>query len=143
MQLRDAGDRDFALIRKLLESCELPHADLTGDRNHHFVLACEADVLIGAVGMELCGEAALLRSLAVAPDHRCRGVAVKLVNAIESYAKSRQIKALYLLTLTAPDFFAARGYQRADRKQAPAALQDTTEFKNICPAAAVCMTKKL
>ena len=143
MQLMDAGDSDFELIRKLLKSCELYHTDLNADRNHHFLLAWEADVLIGTVGIEFCGESALLRSLAVAPNYRRRGVGTKLVNAIESSAKSRQIRTLYLLTLTAPDFFVAQGYQQVDRKQAPAALQDTTEFKNVCPASAVCMTKTI
>lgn len=99
--------------------------------------------MIGTVGLEVLGEAALLRSLAVSPDHRCKGVAEELVRAIESDAKSRRVETLYLLTLTAADFFARKGYRRTDRQQAPAALQDTTEFKSVCPASAVCMKKQI
>lgn len=143
MKIREADQSDFALVRQLLDSCDLYHADLKGDPAHRFLLAWEVDALIGTVGLEIYGEAALLRSLAVSPDHRRRGIAAELVSAIESYAKTRQVKTLYLLTLTASDFFAARDYRQTNREQAPAALQDTTEFKSVCPAAAACMAKTL
>lgn len=143
MIVRDADKSNFALIRQLLESCELYNADLTGDPAHRFLLAWKDGALIGTVGLEIFGDVALLRSLAVSADHRRRGVATDLVAAIELHAVIQQVETLFLLTLTAADFFAARGYQRTDRGQAPEALQCTTEFKNVCPASAICMTKKL
>jgi len=65
------------------------------------------------------------------------------VDKIEEYARSKKIDTLYLLTLTAENFFSARGYHKTDRKSAPPALQETTEFKSLCPQTAVCMKKHL
>jgi amino-acid N-acetyltransferase len=85
----------------------------------------------------------LLRSLAVAKAYRRQGLATQLVNKIEEYARSQKVATLYLLTLTAENFFSGRGYKKIDRKAAPAALQETTEFKSLCPQTAVCMKKRL
>ena len=95
------------------------------------------------VGLEQKDEVGLLRSLAVAKAWRRQGLATQLVNKIEKYARTQKVVTLYLLTLTAEDFFAARGSQKTERKSAPPALQETTEFKSLCPETAVCMKKHL
>lgn len=142
MIIKKAERQDFASVRKLLAESDLYHADITGEPGQKFLIAWEAGNLIGSVALEVAGEVALLRSLAVKPEYRRKGVATKLVGAIESHAKSQHLKGLYLLTLTAADFFSALGYQKTDRARAPVSLQGTTEFKSVCPATAVCMTKK-
>ena len=86
---------------------------------------------------------ALLRSLAVDADYRNCGVATRLVGNIEDYAKSMDVDTLYLLTLTAETFFEKCGFRRIARDSAPAGIQETTEFKNLCPASAVCMVRHL
>jgi amino-acid N-acetyltransferase len=93
------------------------------------------------VGLEVLGEVGLLRSLAVPQEDRGRGVGTQLTHKAEDYARTLGVQALYLLTTTAPDFFARRGYQRIDRAAAPAPLQATTEFQSLCPSTAVCMVK--
>jgi amino-acid N-acetyltransferase len=98
---------------------------------------------IAVVGVELKGNAGLLRSLAVAEAYRRKGLATQLVNKIEAYARSKKVDTLYLLTLTAEFFFSARGYLKTDRKSAPPEIQETTEFKSLCPQTAVCMKKHL
>ena len=143
MELRDAERSDFATVRKLLETCDLYSEDLTGSAGHRFVLAWKVNTLIGTVGLEIFEEVALLRSLAVEPNYRQRGIASELVRKIESVAVKNNVRTLYLLTLTAENFFAKLGYGRTDRELAPAALQGTTEFRSVCPASAVCMTKRL
>ena len=143
MIIKTAGEQDMATIRDLLRKSELHFDDIDGKPGQQFLVAWEGNTLSGTVALELAGEFALLRSLAVAAEYRRQGIATKLVQQIETVARSQKIKALYLLTLTAADFFADRGFQQTDRAQAPAGLQETTEFKCICPASAVCMTKKL
>ena len=61
----------------------------------------------------------------------------------EDYAKSMEMDSLYLLTLTAEGFFKKCGYRPIARDSAPAEIQETTEFRNLCPASAVCMVRHL
>ena len=143
MIIETAGEQDMAAIRDLLRKSELHFDDIDGKPGQQFLVAWEGSTLSGTVALEQAGEFALLRSLAVAAEYRRRGIATKLVQQIETVARSQKIKALYLLTMTAADFFADRGFHQADRAQAPAGLQETSEFKGICPASAVCMTKIL
>ena len=113
-------------------------------KNHFLVVKnSTASSVIGVVGLEPRGDVALLRSLAVAEACRRQGMATQLVSKIEEYARSQGVAVIYLLTLTAEDFFAERGYQKTDRESAPPGLQETNEFKNLCPQAAACMQKNL
>ncbi len=130
-------------IKQLLASSELHYADLDPSQLKHFRLAWEGSKLVGVVGLEIKADCALLRSLAVDAVYRNRKIATGLISDIENYAKSLQLSRLYLLSMTAEEFFSRRGYQRTARNSAPAEIQQTTEFKNLCPASAVCMVKHL
>jgi amino-acid N-acetyltransferase len=50
---------------------------------------------------------------------------------------------LYLLTMTAADFFLRRGYQVRQRSAAPQPIADTFEFKSACPVSEFCLHKNL
>jgi len=130
-------------IRQLLAASDLHHADLTTDQLEHFLLGWDGSRLAGVVGLELRGYSALLRSLAVAADYRNRKIATRLILEIEKHARSLKVNALYLLTMTAEDFFKKNGYQRTARDSTPIGIQGTTEFQSLCPASAVCMVKHL
>lgn len=130
-------------IRRLLAECELPHQDITPAHLRHFMVLREEGRLVGVVGLELLGRHALLRSLAVPAQGRGRGIGTRLTAAAEAYARDREVETLYLLTTTAEGFFAARGYQRVERASAPAEMQETIEFRSLCPASAACMAKRL
>jgi amino-acid N-acetyltransferase len=93
--------------------------------------------------LEILGEVGLLRSLAVSDAYRGRGIGTRLTEKAEDYARSQGIAALYLLTTTVPDYFTRLGYVRTDRDAAPGVLQDTDEFKSLCPDSAVCLVKEL
>ena len=64
--LRPARDADWDAIRALLEANALP---LAGAREHlaHFVVADRDGAVLGCAAIERHGDAALLRSVAVAP----------------------------------------------------------------------------
>ena len=109
----------------------------------HFIVARRGDVIVGTVGLEPAGRAALLRSLLVIESQRRRAVATRLVAAIEKYARSHGMDTLYLLTMEAAAFFTRQGYQSLDRQNAPAGIQATAEFRTLCPATAHCLCKRL
>ncbi|MBN2503701.1 MAG: GNAT family N-acetyltransferase [Anaerolineales bacterium] len=132
---------ELAVIRVLLEACLLPYLDLAPQHLEHFLTYKTDQGIAGVVGLEINGEAALLRSLAVAPRFRGQGVGCRLVEEIEAYAGEHGVKDIYLLTTTAADYFAGRGYRAIARSKAPAEIQATEEFTSICPDSAVCMYK--
>jgi len=145
MKFSFASIEDEEQIKQILEAGGLNHLDICPSQLQHFLILKDdrSSALAGVVGLEPKGDVGLLRSLAVAKAYRRQGLAIELVRKIEEYARSQQIAVLYLLTLTADGFFARRGYQKTDRESAPPALQETTEFKSLCPQTAVCMKKYL
>ena len=145
MKYSFATAEDDKQIKQILRASGLKHRDISTSQLQHFLKAQDtnASTVSGVVGLELKDNVGLLRSLAVAEAYRRQGLATLLVSKIEAYARSKNIDSLYLLTLTAEDFFSERGYHKTDRGSAPPALQETTEFKSLCPQTAVCMKKQL
>ena len=71
--IRAATASDFDALRALVEAAGLPTADLRVSRPA-FLVAAAGRELIGAGALEIHTETALLRSLAVAPAWRRRGL---------------------------------------------------------------------
>ena len=103
----------------------------------------ENGATVGAVGVELYGKTGLLRSLVVHPSYRGRGLGKQLTSEIETYARGLGVKTLFLLTMTAADFFPRLGYQPILRSDVPQSIAETFEFKSACPVSAVCLYKNL
>jgi amino-acid N-acetyltransferase len=143
MTLALASSMDEPWIRQLLTVCGLPHEDITSEHLGHFWVIKEKGEILGTVGLEIHDRSALLRSLAIHPRFRKRGLASELTKKAEDHAVSLKIEMLYLLTMTAESFFRKRGYQRVERNSAPPEITKTTEFQNLCPASSVCMVKPL
>ena len=133
----------LSAVKQLLSESSLPIEDITAQHLHHFFGCSSGLELEGLVGLELYGEVALLRSLAVAASRRNSGLGSRLVAHTERHAQDQGVKSLYLLTTTAEAFFQRRGYARIPRENAPAAIKDTKEFAGICPVSSAFMVKKL
>jgi N-acetylglutamate synthase-like GNAT family acetyltransferase len=106
-----------------------------------FWVAELAGEVVGAIGLERYGDTGLLRSLVVAPSVRSRGIGAHLVDTLEREARALGIARLVLLTETAPAFFERRGYVVIERDAAPPPVRESAEFRSLCPATAVCMSK--
>jgi amino-acid N-acetyltransferase len=139
----EAAPPDLPEILSLLDAAGLPVADLTADSQVEFLIARRAQRLVGVVGLERFGEVGLLRSLAVDAEHQRQGMGLALTRALEAHAASMGISSLVLLTETASGFFLRHGYEAIPRAGAPRAVQASTEFRQLCPDSAVCMTKRL
>ncbi len=131
-------------VGQLLAACDLPASDLSPEYLEHF-FACgdAAGVPQGVVGVEIYGEVALLRSLAVAADCRGMGCGKALVAQAESHARLHGVTRVYLLTTTAERFFERLGYAPAARESAPEEIRRTREFSALCPSSAAFMLKAL
>lgn len=135
---------DKEKVLDLLNRAELPVKDLTDQKMENFMIAKGKDgSIIGVVGIEMFQESGLLRSLAVHPAYRGMGLGKLLTRKIESFARNNGIRALYLLTMTAADFFTKIGYQVTQRDNLPEPIRKTEEFKNLCPVSAKCLFKVL
>jgi amino-acid N-acetyltransferase len=136
--VRPAKDDDLPAIETLLTSSHLPIAGVR-EALCGFLVAEANDRIVGVVGMERCGDYALLRSTAVAPEWRGHRVARQLVERIIAEAEGRGVHALYLLTTTAEQYFPSFGFRTASRDSVPAEVRATVEFQHACPATATVM----
>lgn len=129
-------------IITLLAAQQLPVADLPLELDD-FIVMKDRDEIIGVSGLETYGNYGLLRSMAVAPTHRNRGIADNLLTQIENMAASKKLTAIYLLTETAVGYFSRKEYQLTNRDTVPAEVQQSTEFSHVCPVSAVVMKKTI
>jgi amino-acid N-acetyltransferase len=129
-------------IVDLLRGCALPVEDLPSALEH-FVVAIAGQRLVGSAGLELVGDMALFRSLAVEPSWRGRGLARRLFEETRSRARALGARSLYLLTTSAQDVFAHWGFVRVPREMAPPAVQATAQYRTLCSASAVVMCLRL
>ena len=143
LEPRPARASELDAIAGLLSAAALPVEDLDATMLDAFLVATEGEACVGVVGLEIRESNALLRSLAVEPRHRARGLGSRLVDAIETEARARGVAALYLLTTTATAFFERLGYTAHDRAAVPPAIAATTEFSSLCPDTADCLWRDI
>lgn len=135
---RRATTADLPDIVTLLEGAGLPLQGL-GVTALWVGAMDESGSAVGVVGLEVHGDAGLLRSLAVQEAHRGAGIGHALVaHAIEE-ASARHLTSLYVVTVEARDFFAEIGFEEVDRDALPDALQASAELQGACPADAPVM----
>ena len=138
-----ASARDTEAIRRLLAENALPSDDIDRHLGDFIVLRIEGS-LAGVAGLEIVGEVALLRSVAVAKERRRNRMGLTLCEKVLARARERGAKTVYLLTLTAASFFQKKlGFVAVDRADVPPAIQDTCEFQSACPASASVLMRDL
>ena len=140
VSVRPAEPADLPAIERLLTVSSLP-LDGVRDALDGFVVAQSGDDLVGVAGLEVCCDNALLRSVAVSPDWRSRGLGRALVTRVISEAEARGIRALYLLTATAERYFPSFGFHQIPREDVPADVRKTGEFQSVCCASAAVMCR--
>lgn len=141
-RVRPAEPGDRTVVLAMLERAGLPTAgvppSLTG-----FLVPEAGGRLVGVVGLEAYGRAALLRSAVVAADARGIGVGAGLVQGLLDQARTQGIRDVYLLTTTADAWFPRFGFVRISRDAVPLALHASEEFRGACPDSAVVMHASL
>ena len=137
-----AGNDQRPLVIALLQTEKLPVDDLPATLDNFFIALYDGKV-IGAIGMELYRPYALLRSMIVSREHRNKNIAAALIEQLEHNCETQQIKTIYLLTETAADYFARKGYRKITREEVPDAVKASSEFSHVCPVSAIVMKKEL
>lgn len=142
VSLRQAGAADWPAIEALLLANKLP---TEGARQHlpTYLLAVSNGEVVGCAGAEVYGDIALLRSVAVAPGLQRQGIGQMPVERLLHEATRRQIRRIFLLTVTAPEYFSRFGFKRGPIADAPEALKASAELQGACPASAAFMSLTL
>ena len=140
--MRCAQPNDLSAVERLLSQASLP-LDGVAQALPSFIVAESEGELVGVAGLEVCCDNALLRSVAIAPEWRGRGLGRALVGRVIADAEARGIRALYLLTTTAEHYFPSFGFAPTARDHVPADVRETQEFRSACPASATVMSLEL
>lgn len=133
---------DLPALLALLARNGLPAAGLA-DHLATALVARAGGAVIGSAALEIYGEAALLRSVAVDAAWRGRGLGQALTGAALDLARRRGVVAVYLLTETAAGFFPRFGFQPLPRAAVAPAVQQSVEFTTVCPDSAQAMALNL
>jgi amino-acid N-acetyltransferase len=138
MRVRKAERRDLPEIQSLLEAAELPALGLSPVLAN--VLVAEVDSkVVGAITLEVSARAGLLRSVAVAPEHRSHGVGRELFRSLIPRAHELSLKELFLVAPTAHGFFAKLGFEPAAEEEVPLAVRESRAFRDHPPESAEVM----
>ena len=140
--VRAASAADRPAIERLLSDLQLPVVGVE-EWISEFWVAESGRKIVGVAGIELYGEGALLRSVAVDPAWRSGGLGRTLVDRALDAARDSGARVVFLLTTTAEKYFPRLGFVGTSRDQVPAGVQGSIEFREACPASAVVMRRAL
>ena len=129
---------DASAIEGILAAADLPAVGIR-ENIADFLVARVSDKVVGCVGLELYGQTALLRSLAVRPEQRGRGLGARLTREILGKARLLGADEAVLLTTTVQAMAARLGFKEVPRESIPAAVRGSWEFRADCCGTASCM----
>jgi protein-tyrosine-phosphatase/N-acetylglutamate synthase-like GNAT family acetyltransferase len=137
-----ATSDDAAELEALLRTTNLPLDGLADAFPHGFAVARVDGELVGAAGIEVWNEHALLRSVAVAPSRRKQHIGEALVADRIAWATAQlpSLATVSLLTTGAENYFARLGFRRIERGELPASLAGSTQLQLSACSTAVAMT---
>jgi amino-acid N-acetyltransferase len=136
--IRAALPNDFATVAALLGEVDLPFDDISPTLVGFFV-AERGTSILGTIGVERYGDAALVRSVAVHTDARGTGLGGALVERAINAARTDGIRDLYLLTTTAADWAPRFGFTRIPRDHVNEAVRQSPQFLGGTCASAIAM----
>ncbi len=142
VEVRKSRPADLPAVEALLSAASLP---LEGVREcfQTFFVAEQRGGVLGAIGIELYGQTGLLRSLVVAPDRRSSGIGSALFNALLSDVRSRGVTEVILLTTTAAEYFARKGFRAVPKESIQGEVTTSPEFTGACPSTATVMRRRI
>lgn len=142
MKVVPARRQDLEAVVALLADCRLPTEDVH-DHLDDFVVVREGEAVRAVAGLEVHGDCALLRSVAVAASWRGRGIARQLCDFLIARAKSNRVPQVFLLTTGAAEYFGKLGFHPVGRDAVPSQIRATGEFSHLCPQTAAVLMRDL
>ncbi len=114
--MRPAQRGDMSAVRAVLAEAGIGGEPARDEQFPSFFVLRNERGIVGSVALEVLGDDAILRALAVHTSGRGAGYGWMLADMAVSQARWRGVRRIYLLTETASDFFAAKfGFRVVDR----------------------------
>jgi arsenite methyltransferase len=136
--VEDARPDEAPAIEEFLAVVGLPGVGVR-ENIGNFLVARVGGKVVGCVGFELYGKAALLRSLAVLPERRGQDLGGRLAREILERARRLGAQEAVLLTTTVQAMAARLGFVPAARESLPVEVRQSWEFRADCCGTATCM----
>ena len=133
---------DWRLV-EALRAAGLPTEDLAGSPGRFFSFRTLGGTTVGHGGFEVHGGDVLLRSIAVNPPARGRGIGRAVALLLMSRALDQGARRAWLLTTSAAPFFERLGFKATPRETAPPAIRQTPQAVALCPATALLLTRRI
>jgi amino-acid N-acetyltransferase len=142
MYIEAATKEDLPDVQSLLER---QHLTPEGIEDHvgTMLVAREDSRIVGTAALELYGDAALLRSVAVDAGQQRRGLGQLLTQEALELAQRHGVRDVFLLTITAEQFFPRFGFETITREAVPTSVQTSVQFRSACPASSIVMKRRL
>jgi len=140
--LRSAVRSDWHHIAALLEQCGLPTSD-TFERIEDFQVAIYEDRIVGCAAAEYHGPHVLIRSVAVEPAYRERGIATRLVDVLLLRARGTEARDAYIFSTVAPAYFARWGFSLVTAENVPQEIKLSPAVQRAALTSALCMRCEL
>lgn len=138
--IRRATAADADAIMTLVRDANLAVPGVMEHLETFLVAECDRRA-VGAIGLEVRGTDALLRSAVVSPEARGSGIGTSLVHAVLDLARREGVNTLYLLTTSAQGYWVRQGFTLVSRDVIPDAVKRSEEFIGACPASAAAMVR--
>ncbi len=135
--IRQAEPEDLPAVLALLREAKLP-TDGVADHFHSFLVFEEGGRIVASAGLEIHGDAVLLRSLVVAADARGTGLGAAILRRALDEVHGRT-GGIYALTTTAEAYLSRFGFARVPRTSLPPLLFESRELRDACPSSATTM----
>jgi amino-acid N-acetyltransferase len=142
VRLRAAESADLDWARELIAALGLPVDGLNEQFGRGYVIAEIDGIPVGLGGVEVYGRYGLLRSVGVTEKMQRGALGRAIVVDRMQWARTRGLRAVYLLTETAPGFFERLEFVRVDRESFPPEVKASKEFSEVCPDSAVAMKRE-
>lgn len=142
IRIRSARQEDLDSIENLLIASGLPPDGIENHLSSMLVGELEYQILATAA-LEMYGDSALLRSVAVDSIARGTGLGTRMTEAIVKLALRLRVNRLFLLTETAEDFFPKFGFRKVNRSDIPDNVKSSLEFTLLCPSSALALELRL
>lgn len=141
LSIGPASGGDLEAIKRMLVAALLPSRDVVGGPGQRYIVARENGRIIGCAGLGVSGHDGQVRSMAVHWTRRNAGLGTRLHERLLFEAVLAGVKTLYVVTMTADDFFARHGYRRIGAQEVPPELMASEEFAAFAPGGGVIMSR--